>query len=93
MEQAKLGKEVQVAMREKQVEALHWKQLYAQAAREKHEGATAASAEGGGEDNGDGGAGGALGVGESIKLHAEVSFCCTFHTSDRTERNNQIHGR
>lgn len=63
IDQAKLGKEMQAALREKEDEAAHWKRLYAKASGEADSGAG---------ENGDGDAAGALGVDELIKLRAEV---------------------
>ena len=61
--QAKLGKEMQSALREKEDEAAHWKRLYAKASGEADSGAG---------ENGGGNAAGALGVDELVKLRAEV---------------------
>lgn len=73
MDQARLGKEIQVAMREKEDEAAHWKRLYVQATKESG----AADAEAGVE--GEGGAAGALGVDETVKLRAEVGTLFITH--------------
>lgn len=70
VEQAKLGKTVEAAMREKQDEAAHWKKLYVQATRDGQ------AAEQEGVADGDGAAG-ALGVDERVKLQGEVRVCGT----------------
>eukprot|EP00752_Nemacystus_decipiens_P004692 g4280.t1 len=68
MDQAKLGKETQAALREKEDEAKHWKKLYVKA--------TGDGEDGGEGDDGDGDGGGdgagALGVDEVVKLQAQV---------------------
>lgn len=82
MDQAKLGKEIQAALREKEDEATRWKQLYLKA-QGKHEEesvtagdgfAEASAAEGGEAPAGDNGptAAGALGVDEIVKLRSQV---------------------
>lgn len=70
MDQAKLGKEIQAALREKEDEAAHWKKLLDM---EKNGGGGGASGAGGGDGhtNGDDGSG-ALGVDDGVKLRAEV---------------------
>eukprot|EP00903_Cladosiphon_okamuranus_P018576 g17099.t1 len=77
MDQAKLGKETQAALREKEDEAKHWKKLYLMAAAGEEDDGD----EGGDDgkpaaDDGDGNGGadgaGALGVDEVIKLQAQV---------------------
>lgn len=70
MDQAKLGKETQFALREKEDEARHWRKLYAEATGGGKEGSDA-EAEGTGDGDEEEGAG-ALGVDERVKLRAEV---------------------
>lgn len=77
MDQAKLGKETQAALREKEDEAKHWKKLYVKATGSE-EGEEGEGEEGGADGNpeagdGDGGGGaGALGVDGAVKLQAQV---------------------
>lgn len=69
MDQAKLGKETQLALREKEDEAQHWRKMYAKATG----GAEGEAEVDGGEGAGIGEEGaGALGVDERVKLQAEV---------------------
>lgn len=80
MDQAKLGKETQAALREKEDEAKHWKKLYAKATGGGEDEGDDSGGGGGGDnpetgnDDGDiGGDGaGALGVDEVVKLQAQV---------------------
>ena len=70
MDQAKLGKETQFALREKEDEARRWRKLHAEATGGGKEGG---DAEAEGTEDGDGEEGaGALGVDERVKLRAEV---------------------
>lgn len=70
MDQAKLGKEIQSALREKEDEADHWKKLYAQVSGDEGIMGGEGTAEGG--DDGDRGGAGALGVDERVRLQAKV---------------------
>ncbi|CAM9548987.1 unnamed protein product, partial [Ectocarpus sp. 12 AP-2014] len=79
MDQAKLGKETQAALREKEDEAKHWKKLYLKATGGEEDGedggaGAGAGAGGGNPETGDDGegAGGALGVDMLVKLEAEL---------------------
>lgn len=71
MDQAKLGKETQAALREKEDEAKHWKKLYAKATGDgEDDGEGEEGGEGDGDSGGDGA--GALGVDDVVKLQAQV---------------------
>ncbi|CAN0253133.1 unnamed protein product, partial [Ectocarpus fasciculatus] len=73
MDQAKLGKETQAALREKEDEAKHWKKLYVKATGGEEDGEDGGGGGGNPETGDDGeGAGGALGVDMLVKLEAEV---------------------
>lgn len=73
MDQAKLGKETQAALREKEDEAKHWKKLYLKATGVDEDGEGGGGGGGNPETGDDGeGAGGALGVDMLVKLDAEV---------------------
>ena len=68
IDQAKLGKEMQAALREKEDEAAHWKRMYSKVAREADNGAGDD-----GENGGSGAGAGTLEMYERIRLQAEVS--------------------
>lgn len=72
MDQAKLGKETQAALREKEDEAKHWKKLYVKATGDGEDDGGKSEADDGDGDGGGAGAG-ALGVDEVVKLQAQVS--------------------
>lgn len=88
MDQAKLGKETQAALREKEDEAKHWKKLYVKATgggggdegegegEESGGGGNPESGEGDGDGDGGGDGAGALGVDEVVKLQAQVRPWC-----------------
>lgn len=78
MDQAKLGKETQAALREKEDEAKHWKKLYLKATGGDEDGQGGGGGGGDPETGDDGeGAGGALGVDILVKLEAEVRASVT----------------
>ncbi|CAM9276390.1 unnamed protein product [Pylaiella littoralis] len=78
MDQAKLGKETQAALREKEDEANHWKKLYAQVTGTEDGGGEGAGGGGGGGGDGTPGTGdsgegaGALGVDTVVSLRSQV---------------------
>lgn len=94
MDQAKLGKETQAALREKEDEANHWKKLYAQVTGTEDGGGEGAGGGGGGGGDGtpgtgDGGEGaGALGVDTVVSLRSQVRACARGSSgcTDRQER-------
>lgn len=88
MDQAKLGKETQAALREKEDEARHWKKLYLKAKGGDEED----DEEGGGdaEPADDGAEAGALGVDAVVKLQAQVRACGWGWTRSKSSRRQVL---